>query len=57
MSAGRVYEQVPEKFVVEVAFSTHSTVIARVTDDKADTIPVPADICIDDEDEIEGDEL
>lgn len=53
-SAGRIYEQVGEKFIVEVAFSTHSTVIARVTNDKADTMPVPADLCIDSEGE--GDE-
>ena len=46
LSAGRIYERVGDKFIVEVAFSTHSTVIARVTDDSADTIPVPAETLI-----------
>ena len=55
LSAGRIYEQVSDKFIVEVAFSTHSTVIARVTNDKADCIPLPADLCMDD-DEGEEDE-
>ena len=56
LSAGRIYEQVSEKFIVEVAFSTHSTVIARVTNDKANAMPVPADLCIDEEDEEDEEE-
>lgn len=57
LSAGRVYEQVGEKFVVEVSFSTHSTVIARVTDDKADAMPVPAGcLFIDDDDDPDDEE-
>lgn len=47
-SAGRIYEQVADKFIVDVAFSTHSTVIAKVTDEKADTMPVPSDLCLSD---------
>lgn len=42
-SAGRIYEQVGEKFIVEVAFSTHSTVIARITEADAAAVPTPAD--------------
>ncbi len=59
LSAGRIYEQVDEKFVVEVSFTTHSTVIARVTDDKADAMPVPADGFFDedeDDDELDDEE-
>lgn len=55
-SAGRIYEQVGDKFIVEVEFSTHSTVIARVTGEKADSIPVPADLCLDDEEDEEDEE-
>lgn len=56
-SAGRIYEQVGDKFIVEVAFSTHSTVIARVTDENADAMPVPADLYLSkegDDDETEA---
>lgn len=56
LSAGRIYEQVGDKFIVEVEFSTHSTVIARVTDEKADSIPFPADLCLDDEEDEEDEE-
>ncbi|MEA4854204.1 MAG: HIRAN domain-containing protein [Christensenella sp.] len=34
ISAGRIYETVKDSFAVEVAFVTHSTVIARVTEEK-----------------------
>lgn len=56
LSAGRVYEQVAEKFIVEVAFSTHSTVIAKVTGDNADAMPVPADLSYDEDDDEDEDE-
>ena len=56
-SAGRIYEQVGDKFIVEVAFSTHSTVIARVTGDNADSLPVPADLCLDGEEDEENEEV
>lgn len=55
-SAGRIYEQVGDKFIVEVAFSTHSTVIARVTGDKADTLPVPTGLCPGDEEDEDNEE-
>lgn len=53
LSAGHIYEQVGDKFIVEVAFSTHSTVIARVIDETADSMLVPADLCLDVEEDEE----
>lgn len=41
LSAGRIYEKVGDKFIVKVAFSTHSTIIAQIVDETTDA-PLPS---------------
>ncbi len=48
-SAGRIYEKMGEKFIVQVMFLTPSTVIAKVVGDNAAIMPILADLYFDDE--------
>ena len=53
LSAGRIYEQVGAKFIVEVAFTTFTKVIARITDEDPSILPEPT---VSDEEGYEADD-
>ncbi|MBE5781610.1 MAG: DNA-binding protein [Clostridiales bacterium] len=50
LSAGRIYPEVGDRFLVQVAFSTHSTVIAKVVE--SDSHEIPMDLFTENREEI-----